>query len=146
MAPFHIPFRQLLGNLLLAGAYSRAICGEYVRKYFAKCRPNQKIYGMLPLQPGLGELAAEASCGLNFKHPDPNGDGIKVDGMSPKENALVESILAMFKDHLELAQLLADVVDTTTVTATPPGFDAKRPTSEPAIDGEGPAAKKQRPA
>ena len=57
---------------------------------------------MLPLQGALAKLAAEASCGLNFKHPDPNGDGIKVESMSAEEATLVTALSAMFQEHVDV--------------------------------------------
>jgi len=97
---------SIFNRLSPSGFYSLDTCRRYVRKYMASSRPRQRVYGMLPTHDILGTLGAEEACGLSFeraKVPPSAGP------MTEQDRAAVAALSALFREHVDVKQLLADL-------------------------------------
>jgi len=100
----------IFNRLSPSGFYSLDSCRRYVCKYMALSRPRQRVYGMLPTHDTLGTLGAEEACGLSFERPKvPPSAG----PMTEQDRAAVAVLSTLFRQHVDLKQLLADLEDAT---------------------------------
>ena len=93
-----------------SGFYGRAKCAEYIAKYMAARRPQQRAYGLLPSQESLGKLAAEETCGFSFKHPEqPEEAG----PLTPEDEVAIGTVSKLFRDFVDTRQLVGDLEEAT---------------------------------
>jgi dethiobiotin synthetase len=90
------------------GSYNIDTCGTYVRKYFESTRKGQRVYGLLPGSEALELLGREESCGLAFRHPNPESHVLRVEAMGEAEAATVRTIVALFKERVDVPAIVAD--------------------------------------
>ena len=108
-----------------SGFYGRSRCAEYVAKFMAARRPQQRAYGLLPLHEGLGNLAAEETCSFAFKHPEqPEEAG----PLTPEDEAAIGTVTKLFQDFVNTPQIVHDLQD---ATANPSKWVRSNPEPEP---------------
>jgi hypothetical protein len=85
-------------------------CSEYIHKYFAARRSEQRVYGLLPAVDSLAAIAAEEACGFSFKHPNPENHVLKVEPMGEAEALAVATIRELFAAHVNVPAIVGDAL------------------------------------
>jgi dethiobiotin synthetase len=93
------------------GFYSLDSCAKYHAKYFARSRPKQRVYGLLPLDERLASLGGEEACSFAFKHPETPPEA---GALNDEDRAAVALLTEHFRKRVDTAALLADLERATT--------------------------------
>lgn len=88
------------------GYYSQAKCDEYVRKYLKAHRPRQRLYGSLPKHETLAAVGADEPCALSYTPPP---EPLAAGELSAEDRAAIALVGELFKQHVDVAALLADL-------------------------------------
>ncbi|DBA03888.1 TPA: hypothetical protein N0F65_004578 [Lagenidium giganteum] len=113
------------------GFYSLDKCEPSIRSYFAQFQPDKRVYGLLPEIPmpanGTGSTGSEADQAVSKQ------DEAKPRPMTAAEAARAEHVIALFKKHVDVKQLLKDAIQNQHTGSSVPVPSRKR--ASPATAG-----------